>query len=193
MRNKKIRIEEVIGKIYNYLTVVREVDPYITNANYKSRRWLFKCICGIEKVIIPSNVLNGNVKSCGCKRTEMIINSTKKYYKEKYDNPVENRLYGNYAHYWNPKREFKISKEKFIALVNSNCYYCGIAPFLERGNKTKSITKPLNGIDRIDSSKGYIDGNVVPCCVHCNRAKMDRSVEDFKDWIKLVYNNLNKQ
>lgn len=191
MRNKIIKIEEEIGKIYNYLTVLKEGEPYKTKANYLSRRWIFKCICGNEKSILPNNVFSGSIKSCGCMKKEVCKKAIQKYYKEKYKTPVEDRLYGNYAYYWNiPKREFNISKERFIELVNSNCYYCGITPFLIRSNKTKSVNKPLNGIDRIDSSKGYIEGNVVPCCIHCNRAKMDRNIDDFKNWIKLIYNNL---
>jgi hypothetical protein len=36
-----------------------------------------------------------------------------------------------------------------------------------------------NGIDRIDSSKGYVPGNVVPCCTVCNIMKLDHSHAGF--------------
>lgn len=191
MRKKIIKIEDEIGKTYNFLTVIRESNPIITKAGYKSRRWLFKCICGNEKSIIPNNVFSGSIKSCGCKKSEITTECIKKYYINKYKNPVEDRYYGNYAYYWNDsKREFKLTKEEFIELVNSKCHYCGIEPFNFQGNKNKSVIKALNGIDRVDSSKGYTKDNTVPCCMHCNRAKMDRNIDDFKNWVKLIYNNL---
>ena len=38
----------------------------------------------------------------------------------------------------------------------------------------------MNGIDRINSSLGYVDGNVVPCCGTCNKMKMAMDESDFK-------------
>lgn len=191
MKKKIAKIEDEIGKIYGYLTVIGEAEPVLVKAGYWSRRWIYRCICGKEKIIIPGNVFSGGIKSCGCKRKEGTLKGIQDYYKSRYVKPVEDRLYGNYSKHWNDdKREFKLTKEQFSILVNSNCHYCGIPPFTIRGNKTKSVTKALNGIDRVDSSKGYIEGNVVPCCIHCNRAKMDRNIEDFKNWVKVIYKNL---
>ena len=50
-----------------------------------------------------------------------------------------------------------------------------------------------NGIDRIDSSKGYTVENSVPCCKYCNTAKNTMSVDEFLKWIGRVYkfNNLD--
>jgi len=45
----------------------------------------------------------------------------------------------------------------------------------------------VNGIDRINSNIGYIEGNVVPCCKHCNRAKNTMSDSEFREWIKKIY------
>ena len=49
-----------------------------------------------------------------------------------------------------------------------------------------------NGIDRIDSSKGYTVENSVACCKYCNTAKNTMSVDEFLKWIGRVYefNNL---
>ena len=56
--------------------------------------------------------------------------------------------------------EFTITKEDFMDMVVLPCYYCGIIQ-----------SKGFNGIDRLDSSKGYISDNVVPCCEMCNMMK----------------------
>lgn len=54
----------------------------------------------------------------------------------------------------------------------------------------------LNGIDRIDSDLGYVDGNVKSCCFICNRAKGNLSIIDFRKWIdniiKFTIKNENK-
>jgi hypothetical protein len=41
----------------------------------------------------------------------------------------------------------------------------------------------LNGIDRIDSKLGYVEGNVVSCCKICNSAKGDLTLAEFENWI----------
>lgn len=46
------------------------------------------------------------------------------------------------------------------------CHYCG--------DPIETV-----GIDRVDSSKGYVPGNMVPCCSMCNFMKLTSSREDF--------------
>lgn len=70
----------------------------------------------------------------------------------------------------NFKNEEMISKTEFDLIVFNDCHYCG--------------KKGPNGIDRNDNSKGYINGNCVPCCKHCNYVKGDLSIKDFNTWTK---------
>ena len=83
---------------------------------------------------------------------------------------------GKYTEYKRHAKErnikFNISLKDFITLINQSCYYCG--------------KYPANGLDRIDSSKGYTLDNVVPCCKYCNRAKSDLSLEEFFGMIKHI-------
>ena len=52
------------GDRYNRLTAIR-----FSHYNKRSMQyWLFKCECGIEKVIGVGNVKGGTVKSCGCSK-----------------------------------------------------------------------------------------------------------------------------
>lgn len=78
------------------------------------------------------------------------------------------------AKYWmykqmakNRGHEFSLTYEQFRSLVTQACYYCGVSP------------NPLNGIDRVDNSKGYTIDNVVPACKYCNRMKNDLSYDEF--------------
>lgn len=81
----------------------------------------------------------------------------------------------SYRH--NAKRrriDINLTPGQFISVGSGNCYYCGIAPNPASG---------LNGIDRVDSAKGYELGNVVPCCKMCNWAKRDFTTEEFFAWV----------
>lgn len=77
------------------------------------------------------------------------------------------------------KLEFKISFEFFCNSINKNCFYC---------------EEKANGIDRLDSSKGYIEENCVPCCTICNRMKSNYTLDYFLSKCKkIVETNANKK
>jgi hypothetical protein len=64
--------------------------------------------------------------------------------------------------------------EAFGAAASRRCYYCGIseAAYVELRVVTPSGKPGLRlGIDRTDSSAAYRAGNVVVCCLVCNRIK----------------------
>lgn len=56
--------------------------------------------------------------------------------------------------------EWSLTDEEVFEWFKASCHYCGIEP----GDSN-------NGIDRIDSSLGYINGNIVTCCEMCNMMK----------------------
>ena len=62
--------------------------------------------------------------------------------------------------------EFKLTFEEFCDLVSKACKYCG----------EENI---VNGIDRVDNTKGYILENCVPCCELCNQMKLNHTVDKF--------------
>ena len=57
-----------------------------------------------------------------------------------------------------------LTLDQWISLVvDKNCHYCD-GPLSETGA----------GLDRKDSSRGYMYDNVVPCCKKCNSIKCDQ-------------------
>lgn len=56
-----------------------------------------------------------------------------------------------------------------------------------------SDPQPLNGIDRIDSSKGYTIDNCVSCCPLCNQMKSNIDQNMFLTQIEKIYNFKNVQ
>lgn len=80
--------------------------------------------------------------------------------------------------------EFQLTSDEFKELVEQPCHYCG-------GHSSEYDTRSRgNGIDRKDSSIGYIVDNCVPCCSKCNFIKNDMPYNDFKNYIKKVYQRL---
>lgn len=74
--------------------------------------------------------------------------------------------------------EFRITLEEFSDIVTKPCYYC----------KSYKETEVI-GIDRIDSLKGYVMGNIVPACQMCNMMKNNLTTKEFIDHIELLYKN----
>lgn len=56
--------------------------------------------------------------------------------------------------------------EFLLEIFSLDCYYCG-------------TTNGENGIDRIDPTKPYVLGNIVPCCESCNYAKKVQTHDQF--------------
>lgn len=82
------------------------------------------------------------------------------------------------------RHAFEMSPHEHYAMTQMDCTYCGAAPAPRTVSRDKQAAYgQLNGIDRIDSSRGYVPGNVQPCCTSCNIAKLDRSDADFRAWL----------
>ncbi|MBE3139499.1 MAG: hypothetical protein IMZ53_02845 [Thermoplasmata archaeon] len=105
------------------------------------------------------------------------------------------------ALYYNYKRTarireyaFTLTKEEFLELTKSDCFYCGTEPKQYKskyGNKSrKGIPFVYNGIDRVDNSVGYEYANCVPCCKTCNRMKGCLGFNEFTKKIKEIVDNL---
>ena len=58
-------IDDYINKKFNHLTLIENLNK-IDNNN--SKLALFKCDCGNIKEMVFTQVLNNEVKSCGCKQ-----------------------------------------------------------------------------------------------------------------------------
>lgn len=79
--------------------------------------------------------------------------------------------------------EFTLTIEEFNILTLTNCYLCG----------KSSTGDNLNGVDRIDNSKGYTLNNCLSCCATCNYLKNKFNINDiFRKLLKTVYSKDNK-
>lgn len=95
------------------------------------------------------------------------------------DVEVAKKLLNIYQSAMDRKLEFNLSFESVKTLLKfPTCYYTG-RKFDNDGPFARSI-------DRIDSSKGYIEGNVVSCTVDINGKKSNLS----DDEIELLYHKI---
>ena len=94
--------------------------------------------------------------------------------------------------------EFNLSEDCLLNLYikqNGTCYYSSMPMKLRSENfKRNGFETDLDtlSVDRIDSSVGYIDSNVVLCCNSINKFKSSFSqieVESFFQFISSKYNN----
>ena len=71
-------IDNYIGKKFNHLTLIKNLNK-INKDN--SKMALFRCDCGNIKELVFTQVLNGEVKTCGCKQGYLSKTSRKKQQK----------------------------------------------------------------------------------------------------------------
>lgn len=91
-------------------------------------------------------------------------------------------------------KEFDLALDTFHTIITQNCLYCGQAPtpILRKKLAKDSQDFKCLGIDRLDSSKGYIEGNVVPCCPTCNFMKQQLGYEEFISKMQQILRNLGR-
>lgn len=64
-------VKNEIGNTYGYLTVISRAE----NNKEGRARWLCKCKCGNEVIVLGKHLRSGNTKSCGCYQKERAIES----------------------------------------------------------------------------------------------------------------------
>lgn len=178
----KSHIIDVNGHRFGRLTAISMAG---INA-HGDAAWLCKCDCGSEAVVSCYNLRSGATKSCGCLRkgTNMLPKGIASF----------NALFSVTRH--SAKKRgytWKLTKKQVAHLTKQPCNYCGLLPsqvFYQKGCNGEYV---YTGIDRIDNEKGYTIDNVISCCTKCNRAKFTMTLEEFEEWITMVYKHLTKK
>lgn len=159
--------------------------------------WLCKCDCGNEKVVVSDNLSSGKSKSCGCLLNEFLSRKGNQF--GLFEDREEAILKIQYSHLKRRNTKFGgevLSFDEFKSKSFKECHYCGLkySKTIEdrlnerkEGKKLSETKININGLDRIDSSKGYTSENTVTCCKYCNTAKNTMSVDEFMEWIKRIY------
>jgi len=174
----------LINKEFGRLRVI-ERDLSKTSKTGAHVYWICVCECGNKISTRSTSLLNGDTKSCGCLQLEGVSLP--------YGESAKNILFGKYKYSAKERGlKFNLTKKYFYTLLQGRCFYCNCEPStISKGRSNGNYI--YNGIDRIDSSNGYVMGNVVSCCKDCNYAKGIMNQENFINLIKNIYYNLNNK
>lgn len=181
------------GHVYTKLTVLMESSDKIKN----EVTWVCQCECGKIVRKTTRQLRTRNNKSCGCLWSE----NARKIGLRNRKQPGENGLTSLYNSYrLNARRkgiDFNLDKDEFGFITKLPCFYCNKPPSQYKTPTSKTKEGEVygrylyNGIDRVDSKKGYFGGNVLPCCKDCNYAKGSDNVVNFINKINSIYKNFS--
>lgn len=138
-----------------------------------------QCQCGHTTRVRLHSLRNGKSQSCGCIRPPLLPPGEPGFRALLRDYKRNAREHG---------RIWELSVTRAQELFSGPCVYCGLPPAtVKRAGAATQSWFTYNGIDRIDSSRGYVDDNVVSCCPDCNRAKLDMSRDEFLEMVRRIY------
>lgn len=144
-----------------------------------NQKWVCRCDCGNELEVFTNNLTRGNTRSCGCLKKDQCGTKNPQW------NGFEEISSTKYSEYKrNAKRrniQFDISiQEMWNVFLNQNkkCALTGEPISFQKNTRDSNSTASL---DRIDSKKGYVIGNVRWILKDLNYMKLDFSDEHFID------------
>jgi hypothetical protein len=154
-------VNDISGKRNGRLTALRRSSRHSISGNYY---WWFKCDCGGTIETLPSNVFKekNGTKSCGCA-------AKSRHHGRRW---LTAMIYDYKRHAEKLGVPYELTRTQFEDMCVLKCHYCG--------NENRG------GIDRIDSTKGYVPENCVPCCKTCNYMKRSMTKEAFVEQCRKV-------
>lgn len=85
--------------------------------------------------------------------------------------------------------EYKLTPEYIQEILEKQNYRCAYSNIPFSNDRKDKYSYPT--IDRIDSNKGYEPGNICICTHFINIMKNNASIDQFKDIITKIYNNID--
>lgn len=157
----------------------------------KSKRWNCICKCGVNFTATTSSLKRGQ-KGCYLCRNKYISESKWKGVGE-----ISMDFYSSIKRHAKSRNlEFNLSIEylwNLFILQDRKCALSGVELYFPKRRVINS--KKTASLDRIDSLKGYIEGNVQFVHKYINIMKQDFSQQEYKKWCILVakYNKDNNE
>lgn len=191
-RNKGIQNTRNLlpGEIFEKLKVVESCGKD------KDGKVVYTCVCecGKTRIVRRSYLLSGRTKSCGCQRAISSRITGEKYIhlaneaRRKFEGSLGGEMWCRILS--NAKsRDIEVGVTKKYAWElflkqDKKCAITGLDLYLDPHHKNRS--KVTASFDRIDSSKGYVVGNVQWVHKTINKMKWNLSMEDFRKMCKKV-------
>lgn len=145
-------------------------------AKHKHPTTLCRCACGRERVVRTDRLRRGVVTACAtCARKDAAQRGAAA---RRLPSDIALTLNVRGVYMGNARKKqlaFDLDEQEVGRLIRADCHYCGAAAL------------PTNGIDRLDSSAGYVAANVVTACSTCNYAKRDMALSEFLAWVERIH------
>lgn len=166
----RVRCTDLSGKKFGRWTVLEKVQ-------YHQRvKWKCRCECGNEAEITPTSLVRH--RSTKCRKCG--------YVSDKFREPMP-RYYWTKVLVGAKKRKLEVSvDQEYCRLLyrqqDGKCALTGVP--LHVGRSVREFRAGLNtaSLDRIDSSRGYIEGNVQWVHKAINNMKQGLTQEEFTAW-----------
>lgn len=166
---------DITGQTYGKLTAIN-YDKIKTT--YKNSYWVCKCVCGNIVSVSLCHLRSGHTKSCGCSKTENTVKHGKSGTAE-------------YGLLVSARHRAKISGLDFN-LELSDIVIPDRCPIFGNKFHKNPDRRDSPSLDRIDSDKGYIKGNVWVISRRANIIKNDATPAELRMIADAVEDKLNE-
>jgi hypothetical protein len=95
------------------------------------------------------------------------------------------------------KIDVEVTKEDIVNLWNKQQGLCAITKLpmqkvkAQRTTRSRCMNQFRASVDRIDSEKGYVKGNIRMVCAYVNVMKLDQTDEQLKFWCNAILKGMN--
>jgi hypothetical protein len=173
------RIENNLNKIYSKKTEeLRLKFPNITFNHVKAGRTspINCCFCGVEYFKRKTDIKDKNFCSVSCRNSEKEVNYLKNYLSSIKKRAIKKNI------------EFDLEEDYLNQLFKIQSGLCGITNVpIKIPTRIETKIYETASLDRIDSSSGYIKGNVMWVVLGINYMKNRHSNEDLKELIDRIF------
>lgn len=148
---------DLTGQKYGKLTVLNQVDDYISPKGEHKAQWLCRCDCGNEVVRIGNKLIKGKNQSCGCLQKDILSKigkQNKKY--NTYD------LSGEYGIGWtsNTNEEFYFDLEDYDR-IKDYCWRISALGYIETNDdndKNIKMHRLIMGFPNLNIEIDHVHG-----------------------------------
>lgn len=178
--------KDLSGKRFGKLVAIRDIE----RSRNGHIRWECNCDCGGKKGVLSTHLLSGAIKHCGC-----VKRPTGPKHKQwtgfgdisgGFWNQIQRGANGEKGR---RKIDFDITIEYAWGLFEQQKGKCAISGLDINLNRTFGKFTGTASLDRVDSGKGYVVGNVQWVHKDINRMKNSYDQDYFIEMCKLVSAN----
>lgn len=170
-------IENFAGRKIGQLTVIKRIEDKINCDGHPVIQWECQCECGLKVIRVSTHLRRGNCCCVECKKKIDKIKSFQGY--EDISGILWNSIHRGAR---NRGIEFTITKEyawNLFLKQNKKCAISGCDLVFAKNKRGQIEGKTTASLDRIDSSKGYIENNVQWVHKWINVMKSDFTQDEF--------------